>query len=357
LVKQLGHARFSVREAAGKRLIEMGRAAVQALKAGAKSDDEEVRSRSAILLPQAEAADRRQRLDAYLADPDGRRKHDLPLLSEWTTLVKSADAGSRQLFAEMFRANGELMDLAAADSKEGVPAVRAHSRELLESSRSNPVIRRDGQKELPLGKIASTLFLQSIFDRDLPTDDRVRAHPCHLLYNPSSLKAVTDKEVGRAFRLLVSDWAKSRPLGDSAAAGSFTDWAIRQPVPEAVPQLARLVNHFRGGTLGAQALAGIERAASDGAKAVLSGMLSDSSQMWMKAGENDVRPQLRDCALASLARLSGRAPEDFGLTAGARWDVDFGGPGGRATVQLYGFATGDEREKGLNKWKELSRKK
>src|SRR5262245_44625926 len=53
LVKQLGDKRYANREAAAKELIEIGPAAVPALTAGTKSDDQEVRNRSVELLPQA----------------------------------------------------------------------------------------------------------------------------------------------------------------------------------------------------------------------------------------------------------------------------------------------------------------
>src|SRR3954469_13025186 len=66
LVKQLGHARYAVREAAAKKLLELGPAAVPALTAGTESPDEEVRNRSRALLPQARAVEWQRRAAAYL---------------------------------------------------------------------------------------------------------------------------------------------------------------------------------------------------------------------------------------------------------------------------------------------------
>src|SRR5437899_2395962 len=65
LVKQLGHAKYSVREAAAKQLVEMGPNAVAALEEGTKAVDEEVRNRSVALLPQAKSAEWRRRSAAY----------------------------------------------------------------------------------------------------------------------------------------------------------------------------------------------------------------------------------------------------------------------------------------------------
>src|SRR5687767_4396970 len=83
LVKQLGHARYAVREAAARRLVEMGEAAVPALRGGARSTDEEVRTRCATLIPEVRAAEWARRAVAYRADAEGTRKHDLPLLADW----------------------------------------------------------------------------------------------------------------------------------------------------------------------------------------------------------------------------------------------------------------------------------
>src|SRR3954453_229179 len=80
LVRQLGDPKFATREAAAKKLVEMGTAAVPALRAGTTSADGGVRTRSAALLPQAQAAGWKRRADAFLADPAG--KHDLPLWAE-----------------------------------------------------------------------------------------------------------------------------------------------------------------------------------------------------------------------------------------------------------------------------------
>src|SRR5689334_7937144 len=96
LVRQLGDPKFATREAAAKKLVEMGTAAVPALRGGTTSADQEVRTRSTALLPQAQAAGWKRRADAFLADPAGT--HDLPLLAEWEKPTGKPDAGSRKLF-------------------------------------------------------------------------------------------------------------------------------------------------------------------------------------------------------------------------------------------------------------------
>src|SRR5689334_23669005 len=62
--------------------------------------DEEVRTRCTALLPQAKAAGWKKRAEAYLADADGKEKHDLPLLAEWERLVGKPRSEERRVGKE-----------------------------------------------------------------------------------------------------------------------------------------------------------------------------------------------------------------------------------------------------------------
>ena len=152
LVQELGNARFNVREAAAKKLREMGGAAIPALIAGIKSTDEEVRNRSTTLLPQVQAIAWSRRADAFLADSDGKLKHDLPLLAEWGKLAGKLDAGSRKLFADMIRANGSLFELTATDRAAAVAALTVRSAVLLDTARA-----KGKQIEAPTANVAALL--------------------------------------------------------------------------------------------------------------------------------------------------------------------------------------------------------
>jgi hypothetical protein len=353
LVKQLGDKRFAAREAAAKKLIEMGLAAISALTAGTKSDDVEVRNRSTALLRQVKTDEWNRRAAAYQADLDGKQKHDLPLVGHWEKMIGKPDAASRRLFAEMVRINGDLLELASSDRKVAQLTLATQTRELLKSIRQRYVRGKDRQQELPVGQLASILFVEAVVDKNTDVDRFDANRPNFLLYNPGVFSALDAKEIGPAFRVLVTEWMKSRPATDINAINSFTDLTIRRPIPEAVPQLVRLVNQFRGPT-GSEALLGISKAGTDKAKVALAGMLNDSSAMWEKwdkSHERAIKPQLRDCALAALARMSGKEPEEFGLTKSIiHWALEFDDPTERIVVQLYGFATLEARQKGFEKW-------
>src|SRR4051794_20080230 len=65
LVRRLGDADFRVREQATRELFKMGLASKEALLAGSRSDDLEVRRRCRELLPAVLVADLRARVDGF----------------------------------------------------------------------------------------------------------------------------------------------------------------------------------------------------------------------------------------------------------------------------------------------------
>ena len=157
LVKQLGHARYAVREAAARQLVEMGGAAAAALREGQKSTDEEVRARSVTLLAQAITLDWQRKADAYLADADGKQIHALPLLADFEKLLGKPDAEARKLFAAMLKANGPLLETTATDP-EGSPQGTA---DRVRCSR-RPIGSGSGQIKIDPAEIASVLFVHAL---------------------------------------------------------------------------------------------------------------------------------------------------------------------------------------------------
>src|SRR5262249_26290763 len=194
LVKQLGDKRYATREAAAKQLIEMGPAAVPALTAGTKSEDEEVRNRSIALLPQAKAAEWKRRAEAYRKDEDGKLKHNLPLLTAWEKLTGKPDAGSRKMFAEMIRTNGELLELAATDPTRASEAVKAKCRTM--GSQATAVTK---QVSAEPGDLAALFFVHGRVGKNR-ADWRSLDHPAYLLANPGLSDAIASKEIGGAIR-------------------------------------------------------------------------------------------------------------------------------------------------------------
>jgi HEAT repeat protein len=345
LVRQLGDARFAAREAAGKKLVEMGAAAVPALRAGTKSDDEEVRSRSAALLPKAEAVGWHRRADAFLADPAAHR--DVPLLAEWEKLTGKPDAGNRKLFGDMLASAGSLLESAAADRKAAGGVLSAKAKALLGAARGG-----GKQVEGSAGEVAAVLFVQAVLkDRRNPDGaDEGRTEPLYLLANPAVATALDDKQSGPAYRRLVVSWLDSRPADEHMSALYFALLAIRHTFPEADPSLVRLATKHQSTQVRWVALEALGRSRTVVATEKLTELLADKSTMYDNLGNKDTGQQVRDCALAALVAGKGKDPKTYGLTSYMSASFWFGGTADTVTVQLCGFETAAARERGIKKW-------
>jgi HEAT repeats len=348
LVKQLGDARFAVREAAGKQLIEMGGLAVPTLTAGTKSTDEEIRTRCSALLPKAKAAEWNRRADAYLARPDV--KHDLPLLTEWDRFIGKPDLGSRKLYAEILRTNGELLEQAAIGSVEGRTALTARCREVLARVRGD-------RQQLPagIGELASLFFVHRRAVNG-PAEWSDSDHPSDLLGNPDLAEGIKAKDIGPAFRKVLVDWAEARPT-DDVRCEQYFGLAVRDnPFPEAVPILSRWARSDKESRLNVRAVAfdALGKIGTREAKATLADLIEDKTLI-SKGNGNEMR--LGDHALAALVASAGKKPEDFGLNSDLQVLFKTPGQSQPAPFAVYTFPTNDARNRGLEKWKAETAKK
>jgi len=344
LVKQLGDKRFANREAAAKRLVEMGPAAVPALTAGTKSEDEEIRNRSISLLPQAKAAEWKRRAAAYLADTEAKQKHDLPLLVEWEKLVGKPDAGARKLFAEMVRMNGEMLDK-ATDRRVAASVCAARCKLVLAQARGTT-----GQIKAEVGDIAAILFVDTL----VPTrsDWSTRAFPAQLLANPTAVETVGDADTGPAFRRLVVKWMQARDKNDPTAGQQFALFARKKPFAEAAPILIKLAKEKSNDVFTVRVLA-IEALGKVGGKdaaAALADLVPDNTNLFGGGGPDEHR--VGDVALAASLTMHGKKLNDFGMRN--NFGIGFATAEGEEpiSITLHGFANAAARENAVKKWKE-----
>jgi hypothetical protein len=346
LVHDLGNARFTVREAAAKKLVDMGSDAIPALIAGTKSTDEEVRNRSTALLPQARAVAWGRRADAFLADPDDKKAGDMPLLAEWEKLAGRLNAGSRRMYADMIRANGHLLELTATDRPAARAAISARTAELLDAARL-----KGKQIEAPAADIAALLFVQAYLKDSEGTHGAAeRREPLYLLANPAVAKALDAKDFGQSYRRLIVKWAESRPADETMSGLFFALLAHRHPFPEADEHLIRLVTSSKNVQIRWVAMESLGRSPSPAARKKLTELLTDTTTMYTDVGEDDVGHQVRDCALAALANGQGKKPTDFGLTNIMTANFWAGGQADTITISLHAFKSSGDRDGGIKKW-------
>jgi hypothetical protein len=344
LVKQLGDKRYATREAAAKKLIEMGPAAVPALTAGTKSEDEEVRNRSIALLPQARAAEWKRRAAAYLADAEGKQKHDLPLLDQWDKLVGKPDTGSRKLFAEMVKTNGELLQK-ATDRKVAAAAVTERCKIIVAQTRGPK-----GQVKAEIGDLATILFVDGL----VPPKNANWSQdaPAKLLANPTLSENIGETDMGPALRKVLAKWFGARPAHDNMAQQQFSLLAQKKPFPEAGPVLAKLAKDKNADIFSVRMLAvqALGKVGGKDAESVLNELVSDKTPLFGGGGPNE--HFLGDTALAASLTLHGKKLTDFGLRSNGSVGFSTGDDSDIISINLYGFNSVDGREKAIKKWKE-----
>ena len=349
LVGRLGHARFAVREAAARELVEMGARAIPALRAGTQSRDQEVRTRCAALLPQARAAEWRRQADAYLADADGQQAHDLPLLAEWERLTGPPDAGSRALFADLVRADGEFLEAVAVDRRKAAALCGPRSRVILERVRGPK-----GQARAEPAELVAVLFVDALDPVwvGLPSP----GGPADLLRNPGLAEALGAARTGPAVGRLLARWVAAHPPNDPRPWAEFADLARRKPFPEAVPALTDLARDATTRFLVLRLLA-VEALGAVGGKeaaAVLAELVPDEDPLFprFRFRGDPPSPLFGDQALAASLDLYGKKPEDFGLrpvqqTYGRPWGGD------PFPVTVYEFASDDARAEAVQRWRDV----
>ncbi|HKB06401.1 MAG TPA: hypothetical protein VKD90_29670 [Gemmataceae bacterium] len=344
LVKQLGHPRYATRESAAKQLLEMGPAAVPALIAGTKAEDEEVRNRSIALLPQAKTAEWKRRAAAYLADTEGKEKHDLPLLADWEKLVGKPDAGSRKLFADMVRTNGEFLEKVAADRPGAQAAITARVR-ALHAQVKGP----KGQIKTEIGELAAVFFADAVAP---PKQMNWSARPfvSQLLANPTFPEAVDAADTSPVIRKLLVKWIDDRPRQDYSAFQQFASLAQKKPFPEAGGPLAKMAKDKQADALSVRlvAIQALGKVGGPDAAAALAEVVPDATQA-LGGGTDDYR--LGDSALAASLTMHGKRLADFGLSNSVRIGFGTGDDNEIIMLQLYGFRSQDARAKAVEKWK------
>ena len=342
-----------MREVAAKKLLEMGGSAVAALRKGLSSSDQEIRSRCEAIFPKAIAAEWTCKLDEYLTAAGGKRPRALPLLAEYGAGIgpDKMDAGALQLFAEMIRTNGELLERVAADPTQAAAIGQARAKDLLSASRLGKP-----PTKVAVGDLATVLFLDTFHPR-AGADTANRAPLPHLLANPGMADGFYKKSTGPAFRHFFVRWVETRSEADEFRLYLFVRVTRSDPFPEAVPTLIRAARDAEASAefVRAPAIEALGLAKGPEAAAELAELLPDPTPV-MGFLNHARRCQLGDHALAALVLRSSQKLEDFGLATA----FSNGLGSGPYNVELpeYGFLTAAARAKAVKKWKaEVAKKK
>ena len=365
LVKKLGSNRYADRATAQKRLRELGVKALPAIKAGMADPDPEVAQRSATV----RAAVTRDRLWAAFA----------PVVGD--------DKPARGLFAEILSSPRAAAAVEAAldDPTRADELYCDRTAELLRIAAGHPPVAADGRPEVPtapdvwaavpptLGDVAGWLLLGSLQSGTAawaPVTHRGWQHrlSSHLPFLPED-DYTSAKLIGAAYegpmagplKRLTAAWVLRRRENDGLRAGLTL--AIRYDIPEAVAAARSVLQQPRSAEIEAQNLAaavvviGLHGGKNDlpllarhAANVRVFVSILDSS---VKVGQfvrpvvtdgRDLVCQVRDTAAATMCKLAGRDPADFGLPAFPKVKHPNGRPTSLSSSTAAGFKSKAARD-------------
>ncbi len=344
LVQKLASPRFAERAAAEKKLLQLGPAALPAVRDGLKLGDAEARFRCERILGRIEEEQWRRQIDAYAADLKGEKRYDFPLQDAYEKMAGTGPA-ARKLFAACLRRNGPLLQKAAGDRARGLEAYKVRCWALYVSLNSERDPLKADAADL------ATLLLISAAGKYGEADWAKTESVENLFGNPGLREAVRDREIGKVVGRLLVAWAKTREAAHFRSRQYFIYFVQADEFKEGLAVLRRWIRdkdivtgHFLAMTVFVLRKVGGKDAAAD-----LEKLWEDKTVLFTRPLKPPGEARLGDQALAASMRLAGKDPKVYGL---AELVLPILAPGSRFwEAQAYGFASNEDRQAALKKWK------
>lgn len=363
LVQKLGSEVFAEREAAERALAEMGRLARPALLDGVNRDpDPEIRLRCCVLLPKATTEEYQARLDAFMADTDGKYEHNLPgwhklrsaVRGEWTmlgwtfTARPNTDKAARELFIEFMKApGGRKLLLAMGDPPGELGQLIANRKQELYNAKY-PRVGGIPPRALSVAEVAVVVFAESqINSRHIP---RSTVFTAVISTSGLASAAIGNDERAKALQAVMTAWLNSRteplelyPALTLANNIQNTDAAGRIAVR--MMTTPGIQGFYKG-----QALATLVRLKLIDQVPAIEKAFTDTSILNTTVrivNGKQVRQsiEVRDAALAAALVMTGQDPNDYGFESFPK--------NAGATNFSYTWAriTDEKRKEAFEKWK------
>jgi hypothetical protein len=368
LVGQLGDPVFAAREKAQRELADMGRKALTPLASGAaESPDPEVRLRCRKLIPDARADDFQARIDTFLADTEGKYKHDLPGLDLFFGTAGRNDT-ARKLFLDLLKSeeNRRLLALAEGDKSVLATAVANRAYELYNRQyQRTVVVAANGAQMITTTSAPTTrpttldvLTLLIVDTRTIPDKTPRRS----VTYSPAySMQIVQDfrteamgnTPTGDVIRTVIGRWLDNRTDPQDLYYGM--NFLINANQKEQAVRAAKKLLDLKSATGSYRGMAMTTLARTLGKDAVphlLPYLSDDSLCVTMRfaaanGGINSAEIQVRDVALASVISATEQKVTDYEFTSR--------GAGNVISYSTQYFESDEARKKGFKKWAEWAK--
>lgn len=350
LVRQLGDDSYQVRQQAAKQLADLELKAQDALQAGLKDSDPQIRRQCRWILSDVMEGEFQQRVQAFLADTEDKQQHRIPGWERYRETV-GKDADARKLFVEMLKAERGLLESTAAGPAAAGEGLTLRLRQLMQAMQSpDPKIRK-----IPsLGTTATLLFVLCDPQVELqnPNED---SYLQNFIQQGEFQKALTEGPFKPGVRKLVGQWML-RPGSDNNLYMKF-HLTMQYDIKEGLETAIRILRdrqpnrtHFRIQAMGIVAKLGGKEYAG-----LLDSLLDDKTEAFRGqiAPNKQVNVQVRDVALAWLIHITDQDHAQYGMNEAKKdfeqvkknpkhYQPNF--------VQL-GFPDDAKRDEALKKWK------
>ncbi len=365
LVGQLGSEVFRERDAATRKLTEMGRIALPAVvKALAETANAEVRERCEALRPRMEQQDVQARLDAFLADTEGKYDHKLPGWTKFHKIVGNT-AASRKLYGEMYAdaPTAHLLALIGGDQAALSRAVLERRAEVYKRMygqqrfiAGNGIVVQDRHPPEP-AEVAGLLFTDGLLGSHGGT--RRSSYNVNSLVLQAPIRELLNDEVkGAAHRKLVEFWCDSRDEGYhvylAMSLASTLNLKELKPSKYALKVLdsKALTPLYYGYALSALAKAGKEELPNIVKQFKNTTPIPTSFFPAANGASQRVQIEVRDMALAMAIVVTEQKPEDFGFQVTGRGITD----SNKFLYNSYRLETDEKRDAAFKKWEKLNKK-
>ncbi len=354
LVKQLGDDSFDVRRRANEQLAAMGLAAQEALTAGLRDGDAEIRRRCRWLLQDVLESDYDRRLAAFLADNEAEQDHDLPGWKSYRESV-GTDKVARELFVKMQQAEPGLMISAAAGKEAAAASFQLRIRQVY----GRLTNRNSQQRKTPsVETTAALLFASSVPDVNSPTDASLASYLSSLIQQANFRDAITKGNLKPAVRKLVGHWIV-QPTHQNLLHVKLR-YAVQYEIEEGLELGLRAVRNKKlNGHMRVYAVPAVGQLGGKEYSEALAELLDDETECGRRViNGKQIPTQIRDIALAWLVHVTGQDHDKYGFESRAKKEFEKVKKQPTTYINTYylTFTDADKRNAALKKWKEYVEK-
>lgn len=343
LVRALGDKSYRTREQAALELLRMGRSAYVAVEEGTHDRDAEVRARCAKMLPVILDQEIRARLEAFMADTDGKQEHGLPGWGRFRSLCGNTKT-ARELFSSMIRNSGAAMEEIEVSAQK-FAGERLHARVQTLQQHLMFAANTGAGAALSLQDIIQVIFLAT--KPDLEVSAQAAAIISSFMYQSSFRQGLSNSDYSEIVRKLTIAWFEKR-ADDSNTAFAIMNLATTNKFPElAAPALKLAANTKVIASARGTALCAIGKLGERKHAKLLEPLVADTTQASSFNQHNIMgTTQVGDIALAQIIHLHGEKPSEFGFFALKT------NPNLVSTYYFQGFANDQARKDARKKWQE-----